>query len=375
MTLQISKAYGRHSALDRSRAPAAKPPSFSQASARSGDGFTIAEFVVAMTILAVVLAAATTFYTFQNKVGWGAAQKKVAEEAASLALMPLKRDMLQAGSGLREKAPCSPTPLSIAPLAVYAYAPSDQGPDELYLNCSDYLDMTIIPTISNSFFSSNVLSGLGKSWFQLNNVAYFVVPGVNLAVDSSTVNSVIKQTCLGVISTEELKSVAPDTGSTNYDTNTQDLRLELNASFKGNVAPAISYKLKLDTPTDKPEQWGTLYRNGRAIAGPGTDEKKSQTHLMKVTSFRVRCQFQDGSWEPSVYPYTLGSIKPVDQLTLLEVTVKFLVRDKGGGWSTPDKVTTSGYRIAGDNTPGPWAVGGTRTIRVSPRSLTLMQYL
>ena len=103
-----------------------------------------------------------------------------------------------------------------------------------------------------------------------------------------------------------------------------------------------------------------------------------QIPSVKVTDFKIRCQFRDlasasGTTWAQLDPNP-GGTYTADRLLLIEVTVRYLVRDMQGGYATPND-GPSGFRIEGDTTHGPWMTGGTRTITVSPRCLVLMQYL
>jgi hypothetical protein len=65
----------------------------------------------------------------------------------------------------------------------------------------------------------------------------------------------------------------------------------------------------------------------------------------------------------------------MDRLRVVEVTIKYILLDKGGGAKYPSRITTGGFRLPDDNTPGPWALGGAVTITVAPRNSVLAQYL
>jgi hypothetical protein len=163
--------------------------------------------------------------------------------------------------------------------------------------------------------------------------------------------------------------------------NTQKLKLTFGTTTGGTVkryaTPAISYELKLLDPDPKQMyQSGRLVRNGETMIGGAM--KAGQIPLVKVTDFKIRCQFRDlaaasGTTWAQLDPNP-GGTYTADRLLLIEVTVRYLVRDVQGGYNTPNDALP-GYRIEGDTTYGPWMVGGTRTITVSPRCLVLMQYL
>jgi prepilin-type N-terminal cleavage/methylation domain-containing protein len=332
-------------------------------------GFTILEMMVAFTIFCLCTAMAFTFYHLNSRQGAGSTKRKLASETVTLAMATLRRDILQAGLGLKDR----------PELSMFVVNGSGATPDQLYLSCADYLDMDLSPGKTNSFFDAAASPGQGKVWFQLDSSMTPVVNNASRFIDSTTLDSAITMDSSGTRSYTKLSSVGPsDPSKVDLHTNTQPLQFNFTGSVPpapspGSAAPAISYKLDL-TGTGNVYTMGRLLRNGVAVIGADTGE----THLpvLKVTSFRVRCQFLQGAgvykWSPDDGSFTSF---PIRNLRLVEVTCRFLFRDEGGGFTTPNDAAAAGFGIPGDTTPGPWMIGGIRTLRVSPRNIVLESYL
>jgi len=105
------------------------------------NGFTILEVLVAFALFAVVAAAAFALFHDQTREGASTALRKIAFESVSHALMAIERDVLNAGLGLRDK----------PQLAIWVVQGAGSNPAELYLSCSDHLDMALVPTQNWSF--------------------------------------------------------------------------------------------------------------------------------------------------------------------------------------------------------------------------------
>ena len=104
------------------------------------NGFTILEVMVALAIFSIVAAAAMSFYKFQPREGAISSKKKIAQEAAALALMRLKKDILGAGLGLAERE------VGREDLAMFVVDGGGTVPDELYLSSAPYVDLDLTPT-------------------------------------------------------------------------------------------------------------------------------------------------------------------------------------------------------------------------------------
>lgn len=344
-------------------------------------GFTLVEVMVSFAVFAIVAMAAYSFFHVHSRQGSGSAKRKIAMESVAVAAMNMRRDIMQAGLGL-----------SMEPaLGLFVTSGSGTAPDALYISWADYLDVDLDSSKTNSFFDdpSSIVAGQGKAWFDLVTTDTLTVPNVRYSTATREANSVIRLT--GIAGSGGTTSVAfplnnVSTANASIPKNTADLKLKMTSIFSGKAAPAISYRLLFGTNPDgssrsstgpNPQNtWGTLVRNGLVIAGAGdvgTDE--TQRSFVKITDFQVDCQFSDNTWWPA-NGYTFGSgIYTAANVRLLQITLRFIVKDEGGGYQTPDAIVGTGYRIAGDYTRGPWTIGGTYTFRVSPRNIVLASYL
>jgi prepilin-type N-terminal cleavage/methylation domain-containing protein len=325
-------------------------------------GFTILEMVAAMTVLALVLVLANGFLQFQTKQGRGSSVRKMAHEAATVALMTLRRDLMHAGLALQGNR-------SLALLAK-DQATGSGTPDELYVSFGGYLSMYLNPENQNSFwvpFLSN------NSYFEVSGASEVILENVGGWIDEKAVKCVIIQDTTGALTTQDVTV----SGSVNTDTNVGNLTLSLGSTVTGQLSPAISYKLQLTGAGSYNP--GTLLRNDQPIAGGGlsTADMKQQ---LKVTDFQIRAHYSDGTiWPDDAGGGAFGTgTFPTDNLRLVEVQVRFLIRDPGGGYEFPDDVTNAGFRIVGDTGPaskGPWTPAGPFTFTVCPRNIVMSSYL
>ncbi len=351
---------------------------------RNERGLTLIELMVSFAIFSILLAGTVSFYQFQSKISAGASKRKISHEVATAALAAIRSDIMQAGTGLRgtiSQAGYGTRPQShMAVFVQYHDAFNPNDPDALYLNCTDYLDMSLPPGSSypTSFFSDTSIQGVGKSWFELDSgVTDAYVEQVHANVAQATMDrAIVIPDTPGSAYIESL-TVAPDGTGIDPQKNTQKLKLSFGSTGgagKRYAAPSVSYELSL--LDENPTQRGRLVRNGETMIGGS--KNPGEVPIIKVTDFKIRCRFRDptaadGTSWAQLDPMPGGSYT-VDQLLLIEVTLRYLVRDMQGGYETPND-GPPGFRIEGDATHGPWMVGGTRTITVSPRCLVLMQYL
>lgn len=351
---------------------------------RNERGLTLIELMVSFAIFSILLAGVVSFYQFQSKISAGASKRKISHEVTTAALAAIRSDIMQAGTGLRgnvsQAGSGTRRQSHMAVFVRYHDAFHPSNPDSLYLNCTDYLDMSLPPGSSfpASFFSDTSVPGVGKTWFELESgVTEAYVDQVHANVRQATMDrAIVIPDTPGAAYIESL-TVAPDTAGIDPNKNTQKLKLSFESSGgagKRYVAPSISYELSVADADVR--QRGRLLRNGETLIG-GTNNAW-EVPMIKVTDFKIRCRFRDltaadGTAWAQLDPQP-GGTYTADQLLLIEVTVRYLVRDMQGGYETPNN-GPSGFRIEGDTTHGPWMVGGTRTITVSPRCLVLMQYL
>jgi prepilin-type N-terminal cleavage/methylation domain-containing protein len=361
-------------------------------------GFTILEVMVAMSIFAIVTGAALALFQFQAKKGAGSAMRKVANEAVATATMQLRRDIARAGMGLLEGKEA---------LSVFVVNGSSSAPDKLFLNFSDHLSMDIGMS-SGSFFKIFKASGMSDSatssaWWQLTGATQFNMPAISSSIDGTSVGGVILDAAPYYIDDSGgLK--AQRSGTENYATRTHTLNVSWTTPVPGgNAAPAIVYSLSLDKPVVSATypyafySWGRLLRNGVPIIGAADTEMPTapgvpKTPVIKVTDFQVRCGFyvtaaknfadyytdksKNTGWTPdkgvfgdSVNGYTALNLR------VIEVAIRYIYKDKGGGNYYPKNISTPGFSIPNDQTPGPWAIGGLYTVTFSPRALVLGRQL
>lgn len=342
---------------------------------RNEKGFTLVELMVAFAVFAMLLSAAVAFYQVQSRTIAGSSKRKIAHEVTTAALSAIRKDIMQAGTGLRgnvTQAGGGERELShLAIFVEYHDAMSPTSPDKLYLNCTDYLDMGLPPgsDYPNSYFVDAASPSIGKTWFELDSGPPPTVRNVHANINNTTMNKAIFLPDMpGPASVEDLE-LRPDGSGIDSITNTQTLELEFQGTGgKRYAAPAIFYEL----------DGGKLKRNGETMVGGVQRENSGLVPAVKVTDFKIRCLFKDSGTVEGVtwadLDPTPGGTYTADQLVLVEVSLRYLVRDVRGAYDTPDVVPGS-YRIEGDYQQGPWTIGGTRTIQVNPRCLVLMQYL
>ncbi|MDQ7784215.1 MAG: prepilin-type N-terminal cleavage/methylation domain-containing protein [Desulfomonilaceae bacterium] len=358
---------------------------FPKSPVRNERGLTLIELMVAFAIFAILLAAMVSFYRFQSSVIAGSSKRKTAHEVTTAALASIRSDIMQAGTGLRgtlsQAGSGTRSQSHLAVFVQYHDPTRPQDPDALYLNSTDYLDMSLPQGTSfpNSFFSDTAVPGIGKSWFEFDpgDVEKYV-DNVHANVGPAAMDrAIVIPDAPGQAYLESL-TVSAYNDDIDPQKNTQKLKLTFGSTTGGTVrryaTPAISYRLSLlDTNVN---ERGRLLRNGETMIGGAM--QVGQIPSVKVTDFKIRCQFRDlasasGTTWAQLDPNP-GGTYTADRLLLIEVTVRYLVRDMQGGYATPND-GPSGFRIEGDTTHGPWMTGGTRTITVSPRCLVLMQYL
>ena len=370
-------------------------------------GFTILELLVTMAVFAVVAAAAVALFQFQAKSSAGSNVRKLGSEAVTLALMTIQRDIERAGLGLMQQLPLS--------MAVKDGASG--APDQLFLSYSDHVNMVLARDKTYSFFDASSSPGMQKLWWSLSGSNSILLQNVGAWIGTDgmapPIGGVIRQVVAPAPGTPDAVELS------NFNV-TQDavvqrpknqctVTLTLPSAFSGNVAPAVSYRLitsKTDQsayPSDRQPQLGTLMRNGIPVTGAGVPlvgaREGEKQPVVKVTDFQVRCGFRNATavcdfakyyedrttacWTPD-NGRQLGDTAggwDVGTLRVVEVTIRYIVKDRGGGAKYPADMTVAGFRLPDDDknmTPparGPWALGGAQTITVSPRNIVLGHYL
>jgi hypothetical protein len=408
------------------------------------------ELMVAMAVFTIVVGAAVTLSHFQAKKGAGSTMRKMANEAIALAAMQLRRDIVRAGFGLLDDDPDAVD--SAGRLSVFvddagklhnASAPAG-GPDVLLLNFSDHLQMDLDPKKPNSFFSMFASSPRGQGdsttnpwvFWKLVNQTVLQLPNVSMAIDGTSTLGLVTISSTGVVGYkckdgtllgDNLRVADPI--NQNYTNKTQTFRLQWDTAYTGKVAPAIAYMLSFaqnskitcsDPDRVKDYARGRLLRNGVPLIGGGEEEfdcpaaggkATGRVPFIKVTDFQIPCGFyiKVGStiydfanyftdptdvsgWTPDgnkVFGQTTGGFKYTpENLRAIEITIKYIYRDKGAGIKgslypsdlkmdpnpANDPYSINSARTPDsqdDKTPGPWAIGGTYTFMVSPRTIVL----
>jgi len=364
------------------------------------NGFTLLEVMIALAIFSIVAAAAMSFYKFQTRESAVSSRKKIAQEAAALALMRLKKDIIASGLGLSE------TDVGREDLAMFVSDGGGTAPDDLYLSNAPYVDLDLTPTKPDgtgktpqpySFFTyGSAKPGEGKAWFSQNSgleSKQLVVSDVRFSVDKRALGALImRNSATG----ERFKSRANDSAFEIDDsppaTDPQKEQGRHNVTFKWTdamaggeeVAPAVRYWLNTapdGTGPKRHQNRGTLMRNDVAVAGAQSTVSgftaDELAPMMKVTDFQVRCVFDDGNWSPDSVGFGDPGYTP-KELRYVEVTVRYLIRSgdiASGGFLTPNDVRDPKFRIAGDDTKGRWMIGGTIVLHATPRNIVLTKYL
>jgi len=363
------------------------------------NGFTILELMVTMAVFAIVAGAAVSLFQFQSKSSAGANTRKMAGEAVTLALMTIQRDVERAGMGLMNQ----------PPLSLLVTNGGTGKPDELYVSFSEHVSMSLGRDKTYSFFDAGSALGKDKLWFSLSGGSFVTLADVGAWVGTydtaPPIGALIRQSGTSKPVADILKKFAATQSAAQRQKNQCTMTLTLSGGVSGNAAPAISYKLIASAtdqtayPSGSKPQLGTLMRNGIPLAGGGVPLigawEGGKPPFIKVTDFQIRCGFFKTGCDFTQY-YTdrtktqcwtpdngsaLGDLGwEIDKLRAIEVTIKFIVKDKGGGAKYPDPdepygMKLAGFGIADDKTPGPWALGGAQTITIAPRNVVLGQYL
>ncbi len=358
------------------------------------------EVLIALAIFSIVAAAAMSFYKFQTRESAVSSRKKIAQEAATLALMRLKKDIVGSGLGLAELG------VGREDLAMFVVDGGGSVPDELYLSSAPYINLDLTPTIADgrgntpqpfAFFPyGSAKPGEDKVWFALSagdrelwNVP--VLSNVNYSVDQRALGAlIVRNSPVG----ERYKSRVNDSGFkiTTSATNPQKekgqhaLKFEWSSAAAGGeeVAPAVRYWLNTAEDGVGPRRHqnrGTLMRNDVALVGAQATvtgfTADALAPLMKVTDFQVRCCFDDGNCSPDSVNFDDPGYGP-KELRYVEITVRYIIRSgdiSSGGFLTPNDVRDPKFRIPNDNTKGRWIIGGTIVLRATPRNIVLTKYL
>jgi len=387
-----------------------------------------------MAVFSIVIGAAVSLSHFQAKKGAGSTMRKMASESIALAIMQIRRDIARAGFGLLDdKEPGNPA----VRMSLLVQEGASGAPDRLLLNFSDHIDMELDASKQSSFFGMFSEDRHGRSssskswvWWSLINQNLLQMPSVKMSMDAAAIGGLITMTSAGTVGFKDSQTdgtswkVIPVSGTQNFAAKTQTLQVQWSSNFTGKAVPAISYLLNLapapssivpldpDTASDRVADYtrGQLLRNGVPLVGAGTADidaatKKGRPPFIKVTDFQIRCGFyidathdfatyltsppgSNAGWTPDAATFGTGSYVP-ENLRALEITIRYIFRDRGGGNYYPyevktgtnpalDKFAINSARTPdnqNDKTAGPWAMGGTYTVVISPRTLVLGKQL
>jgi|GEM_PF-2351172 len=350
--------------------------------ARSRNGFTLVELIVAIAVFSIVVGAAVALSQFQAKKGAASTIRKMANEAIAMAVMQIRRDIVRAGYGLLDDKESGNPAVRLSLLAVQG---TSGAPDKLLLSFSDHMEMDLDPAKQNSFFGMfsedrHGLSTATKSWvwWSLVNQSLLQMPSVNTAIDGTSIGGVITMTSTGTVGYKDSQTegtswaVTPVSGTQNYDNKTQTLQVQWGSPYTGKVVPAVVYTVNLgpasnisldpDTAKDRPADYtrGQLLRNGVPLVGAGTADidpttRAARPPYIKVTDLQIRCGFYIDSthdfstyftnpsstagWTPDAATFGSGSYT-AENLRAIEITVKYICRDKGGGNFYPYQIQT-----------------------------------
>ena len=117
---------------------------------RNEKGFTLVELYGSFRcFLRWCFPLQSPFIRCRARLSPGQSKRKTAHEITTAALAAIRKDIMQAGTGLRgtvSQAGGGERDLSHLSIFVeYHDAMSPNSPDKLYLNCTDYLDMSLPP--------------------------------------------------------------------------------------------------------------------------------------------------------------------------------------------------------------------------------------
>ena len=312
---------------------------------RNTKGFTVLEYVVALTLLSLVIIMVVTMFRSQSQYGRDTGKEIAVDEAVSMALMLIRQDIMHAGLGVAD------TPR----LAVFLQddAGDGSGYRELFLSYGRFLETSYeLPdnVFSDSAYANISGSDISEDAFISDTGRYkYMQPadvGAMLAYDAGT----------DTVSSHEVTKVTDGTGTfAPYP-----YMFTVTGSVSGKVAPAIVYKVLNSSqfPSSCAPPTSALIRNfdasgcGRIILGGEPN--------FRVTSFRVKAQFfvkgTGAVWAP---PSGFAAMFPRN-LRYLEVTIGYQIKRE----TLAQKTGTA---------PG-WSRTFSKSIMVAPRTVMLGQY-
>jgi prepilin-type N-terminal cleavage/methylation domain-containing protein len=340
-------------------------------------GFTLIEMIIGGAVLLIVLMIATSFFIFQSRHGGQLMRETGVRETVSSALTMIKRDIMQAGSGLYEQ-----PELSLWVDDAFTGTGGNAWYRKLYVSYSGYLSGSgpPQPPAANADYTTvaNVYSVYGTK--EKRNCAIF--GGLGTGVTDFTI-AAMPGDIWGVLlfnKTTNIRSFQRYTISEDKTPTSDSYTPKYKFTIAGSAAsqtftPVICYQLAYDTsaiPAIADVNFPELRRNGSTIAG-GIGDRSMRIIMPTVSEsggFRIRCQFIDNSgnetWVPSS-SVTFGDGTPAttfNNLRMVEVQLRY---------RTKKSREAEGEPLASDKQAG-WSQIVTKTINVSPRELVLARY-
>ncbi len=312
---------------------------------RNAKGFTVLEYVVALTLLSLIMIMVVTMFRSQTEYGRDTGKEIAVDEAVSMAFMLIRQDIMHAGLGVVDK----------PKLAVFLQDdPGDgSGYRELYLNYGRYLKISYDPDKNDNVFNRKAYEIASGSQISSN----LFMPEADQA-DKDRQKQFMQPADVGAMISYD---VGTDTVSTHEVTNFTDndgppqnteppFTFTVSPSLPGSryVAPAIVYKVQSNALIRNFEFDVTsgIRTGGQIILGGEPN--------FRVTSFRLKANFKGNVWAPD--NGTFASMQPTD-LRYLEVTIKYQIRTE---------------TISAGNTG--WSQTYSKSIMVAPRTVLLTQY-
>jgi hypothetical protein len=305
---------------------------------REKNGFTVMEMIVGSAVLLVVIVITMTFFRHQSRFGGELRKDMGNKETVALAMMLMRRDLIQAGSGLADN----------HPLGLWVDGYYSNFYHKLYVNYGYYLKMmpsTKVLPVNQSVYEAAFFLPAG-----LNPSNTLTLPATQRYDVGCALTYTQSSNTWGTVALSGVPVENSD-GSATF----------VFSSFPASdtpFVPAISYKLiDTDTNNDTPPYAAAAYpelqRNGQRIAG-GKKEP-----FLKFTDFSIRCQFVnslDGTtnWSPSV-SNDFASY-PFDNLKMVEITLGYKTITPGQDPSVASN----------------WKAAVSKVFTISPRNIFMM---
>jgi prepilin-type N-terminal cleavage/methylation domain-containing protein len=270
---------------------------------RKKNGFTVMEMMVGSAVLLIVIGITMSFFRYQSKFGGELRKDMSNKETIGLAMMVLKRDLIQAGCGLYDN----------RALGLWVDGYANNFYHKLYVNYGYYLQMS--PKGSDSMYNqAYFIAGSTTNPLTLNRTRRYDV-GSALTYNKAT--SVWTSVAVSGVPVENADGSATFSFAS----------LSPGTTF----VPAISYRLidpdtNDDTPPYPDAAYPELQRNGQRIAG-GKKEP-----FMKFTDFSIRCRFVNSfsgvpagidalNWSPNNADDF--ATRKFDDLKMVEITIRY----------------------------------------------------